>query len=175
MVGKNYSVIIFLNKGLLLASYVPSKKKSIIVGKDPNDENKYVLSSNRGNVRNISLSMVSPFSHDLKVKPDSTLLIRVFLGEAPNDFVEILPGLKIKWPTSRNMSFCTILIMGDIQKCTFSDVELQIADNNIISFSRITLQNIHLSKLQYIDSILPNSYLEAVIPGVQDDDDDGDV
>ena len=85
-----------LNSGARLCSFIP-ETRNIIVSKAPDQS--FVLKT--GNGKRGSLKMVSEFplagiiGLGLSV---STILLEIVLGDGPDDFVDVLPGFKLKWP-----------------------------------------------------------------------------
>ena len=89
--GREHKVRKVTNAGTRLCSYVPETKNVII-------SEQYTLKTS--NSRKGILKMVSEFSPEgiigAKKEPTSTILLEVILGDPPYDFVEVLPGFKLK-------------------------------------------------------------------------------
>ena len=85
-----------VNSGTRLCSFI-LETRNIGVSEAPDQG--YVLKT--GNGKRGSLQMVTEFptagiiGSGLSV---STILLEVVLGDRPDDFVDVLPGLKLKWP-----------------------------------------------------------------------------
>ena len=96
MTGKEHKLRKVVNSGTRLCSFIP-RTRHIIVSKEPGPS--YVLKT--GNDKRGSLKMVSEFPPagivglGLSV---STILLEIVLGDGPDDFVDVLPGFKFKWP-----------------------------------------------------------------------------
>ena len=94
--GKEHKLRKVVNSGTRLYSLIP-ETRNIIVSKAPDQS--YVLKT--GNDKRGSLKMVSGFPPagiiglGLSV---STILLEIVLGDGPDDFVDVLPGFKLKWP-----------------------------------------------------------------------------
>ena len=87
-----------VNSGKRLCSYIP-ETRNIVVSEAPGQS--CVLKT--VNDKQGSLKMVSEFPPaemiglGLHVSV-STILLEFVLGDRPDDFVDVLPGLKLKWP-----------------------------------------------------------------------------
>ena len=89
--GQQHKVRKVTNAG----SYVPETKNVVI-------SEQYTLKTS--NSREGILKMVSEFSPAGIIgagkEQTSTILLGVILGDPPNDFVEVLPGFKLKWTSA---------------------------------------------------------------------------
>ena len=94
--GKEHKLRMVVNSGTGLCSYIP-ESKNIVVSEAP--DRSYVLKT--GNGKRGSLKMVSEFPPPriigLRLSV-STILLEIVLGDRPDDFVDALPGFKLKWP-----------------------------------------------------------------------------
>ena len=89
--GQQHKVRKVTNSGSRLCSYIPETKNIVV-------SEQYTLRT--GNNRQGILKMVSEFSPVGIIGmglPTSTSLLEVILGDPPGDFVEVLPGFKLKW------------------------------------------------------------------------------
>ena len=89
--GQHHKVRKVINAGSRLCSYVPETKNVVV-------SERYTLktSNNRQGV----LKMVSEFAPAWIIGvglPTSTILLELFLGDRPDDFVDILSGFTLKW------------------------------------------------------------------------------
>ena len=89
--GKQHKVRKIVNSGTQLCSYIP-KTNNIVIS------NTFAIrtSNNRQGV----LKMVSEFSPARIIGsglPTSTIFTEIFLGDRPDNFVDVLPGFKLKW------------------------------------------------------------------------------
>ena len=94
--GKEHKLRQVVNSGTRLCSFIP-ETRNIIVSKAPDQS--YVL--NTGNGKRGSLKMVSksPPAGIIGLRLSvSTILLAIVLGDGPDDFVDVLPGFKLKWP-----------------------------------------------------------------------------
>ena len=89
--GQHHKVRKVTNSGTWLCSYIPETKNVVI-------SEQYTLKTS--NSREGILKMVSEFSPAGIIGagiPTSTILLEVILRDPPKDFVEVLPGFKLKW------------------------------------------------------------------------------
>ena len=94
--GKKHKFRKVVNSGTGLCSYIP-ETKNIVVFEAP--DRSYVLKT--GNGKRGSLEMVSEFPPAGIIGLGlcvSTILLEIVLGDGPDDFVDVLPGFKLKWP-----------------------------------------------------------------------------
>ena len=94
--GKEHKLRKVVKSGTRLCPFIP-ETRNIIVSKAPGPS--YVLKT--GNGKRGSLKMVSEFPPGgivglgLSV---STILLEIVFGDGPDDFADVLPGFKLKWP-----------------------------------------------------------------------------
>ena len=84
-----------VNNGTRLCSYIPETKYIVI--DEAQDKLNYILKTS--NNRQGILKMVSELSPAGIIGlglASSTILLEIFLGDRPDDFVDILPGFKLK-------------------------------------------------------------------------------
>ena len=95
--GKEHKIRKVVNSGTRLCSYIPETKNIVI--EEAQDKLSYILKTS--NSRQGTLKMVSEFSPAGIIGlglASSTILLDIFLGDRPDDFVDVLPGFKLKWP-----------------------------------------------------------------------------
>ena len=164
MSGKTDSLKKVINNGSALLSYVPSKKKSVLIS-EVNDS--YYLTRNNEVLSSIPvfLSMVAEFP-DSKFKVNresSTTIIEVFLKNPPEDHIEILPGLSIKWTSEASQKVCGILLTNGEPQSSIPGVEF--TASNTINLKKILFNDdIHFRKLSYVDRTLSQHYLTSIMP-----------
>ena len=96
MTGKEHKLRKVVKSGTRLCSFIP-ETRNIIVSKK--SDQSYELTT--GNGKRGSLKIVSEFPPagiiglGLSV---STILLEIVLKDRPDDFVNVLPGFKLKWP-----------------------------------------------------------------------------
>ena len=94
--GKGHKLRKVVNSGTRLCSFIPETRNSIVFTAP---DQSFVLKT--GNGKRGSLKMVYEFPPagiiglGLSV---STILLEMVLGDRPDDFVDVLPGFKLKWP-----------------------------------------------------------------------------
>ena len=94
--GKKHKLQKVVNSGTRLCSYIP-ETRNVVVSEAPGQS--YVLKT--GNDQQGSLKMVSEFPPTGMIGLGlsvSMILLEIVLGDRPDDFVDVLPGLKLKWP-----------------------------------------------------------------------------
>ena len=92
--GKRYKVRKVVNSGTQLCSYI-TETRSIII-EEAQDKCSYMLKTS--NSTQGILKMVSKFSPSGIIGlglSTSTILLEIFLGDRPDDFVDFLPGFKL--------------------------------------------------------------------------------
>ena len=112
-----------VNSGTRLCSFIP-ETRNIIVSKAPDQS--YVLKT--GNGKRGSLKMVSEFpagiiGYGLSV---STILLEIVLRDEPDDFVDVLPGFKLKWPQKyANQGVGIRIIVKETPQVLFTLADIQ--------------------------------------------------
>lgn len=90
-----------MNDGTRLCSFI-NETKNIVVSEAP--DRRYVLKTS--NAKQGCLTMVSEFPqveiNGLRLSV-STILLETILGDRPDDFVDVLPRFKLKWPKKRKI------------------------------------------------------------------------
>ena len=113
--------------------------RNIVVSKAP--DRSYVLKTGNGKLG--SLKMVSEFplagtiGLGLSV---STILLEIGLGDRTDDFVDVLPGLKLKWPQKRaNQVVGVCIIVQETPKVayTLEDILSQ-ADFRLLNLDKLS-------------------------------------
>ena len=124
--GKEHKLRKVVNSGTRLCSFIP-ETRIIIVSKAPGPS--YVLKT--GNGKRGSLKMVSEFPQagivglGLSV---SMILLGIVLGDGPDDFVDVLPGFKLKWAQKyANQGIGISIIVQETPRVLFTlkDIESQ--------------------------------------------------
>ena len=158
---KNSTLHKILNKGQLLVSYVPGRKKNVVVAET--EEHGYVLGM-RG-AKNGTLKLVSEFP--FRVAPGSTVCIEVILGDHHDDFVTLVPGVKLRWDQRLANKLLNIYIRIPRQQedpivlLSIAGVEKQIAVENL-SLNTVHLGHFKLRRLYYSIHGLTVDYLNTL-------------
>ena len=126
--GKEHKVRKVVNSGTRLCSYIP-EAKNIVIG-EVQDKLSYILKTN--NSRQGTLKMVSEFSPAGIIGlglASSTILLEIFLGDRPDDFVDVLPGFILKWPqkhANQNIGVRILVKKTPQVNVTLEDLQQQI-------------------------------------------------
>ena len=81
----------------------------------------------------------------------STILFDIFLGDRPDDFVDVLPGFKLKWPQkhANKKNGVRILLKESPQvNFTFEDLQQKI-DYRLLNLDKIHLGPVSLKRLRF--------------------------
>ena len=93
--GQHHKVRKVTNSGTRLCSYIPETRNVVV-----SEQHTLKTSNSREGI----LKMISEFSPAGIIgagkEPTSTILLEVILGDPPDDLVEILPGVKLKWTSA---------------------------------------------------------------------------
>ena len=82
-----------MNSGTRLCSFIP-ETRNIVVSEAPDQS--YVLKTGNGKRGVLRWSPNSP-SGNRRFRVICVDLLQIVLGDMPDDFVDVLPGLKLKW------------------------------------------------------------------------------
>ena len=159
-IGKDHRLKKIINNGRDFVSYVPNRKSLAFVAQYKGD---YYL---RGAVADpsvtIALEMVEEFKElNYKTNRKSTLVLILNLGIGSEDFIPILPGLKIKWT---NPTLCKIYVHGNqVILGAPTNAGVVSESDSTIKLEKIFLHNyVLLKRLLFIDSVVPNEYLQTL-------------
>ena len=175
MTGKKHYVTKIMNKGTVLASLVPNKKKSVVISLSEPPKFGYMLTS-RPAIKGVELLLVSEFANSFvdlgfgTIPRGAVFYLEVLLGDAPADFISIFEGrMKIKWLKRHQRQFCGIFIQqgdedgtGLRQFTTLSGVQVQLPEREIPLVAGLKQPyNIHFIKL--LLSLKPLSELQLKV------------
>ena len=149
MTGKEQILRKVVNSGTRLCSFIP-ETRNIIVSKAP--DKSYVLKT--GNGKRGSLKMVSEFPPvgiiglGLSV---STILLEIVLGDGPDDFVDVLPGFKLKWPQKyANQRVGIRVIVQETPQVLFTLEDIQgDADYHLLNLYKLIIGPVSLKRLHF--------------------------
>ena len=105
------------------------RDKNIVI-EEAQDKLSYILKAN--NSRQGTLKMVFEFSPAGIIGlglASSTILLEIFLGDRPDDFVDVLPGFKLKWPqkhANKNIEVRSLVKESPQVNFTLKDFQQQI-------------------------------------------------
>ena len=161
-VGKQNRLKKIMNNGTALISYIPNRKNSIYIFEQ---ENNYYIKRNNDvdNSTPVFLTALQEFENEkFEINDNSTIVMEIHLLSAPNDFVQLLPGVIIKWTETDENKSCFIFLRGTNQSgATLSSVTFQI--EKPIKIDRIgTNNNFYFKKLLYVNEKLPMEYLRTL-------------
>ena len=145
--GKEHKLRKVVNSGTRLCSFIPETRD---VSDAPGPS--YVLKT--GNDKQGSLKMVYEFppagivGFGLSV---STILLEIVLGDGPNDFVDVLPGFKLKWPQKyANQGVGVGIIIQETSRVLFTlkDIEGE-ADFHLLNLDKLFIGPVSLKRLRF--------------------------
>ena len=79
----------------------------------------------------------------------STILIKIVLGDEPDDFVDVLPGFKLKWPQKyANQGFGISIIVQETPPVMFTlkDIEGE-ANFHLLNLDKLFIGPVSLKRL----------------------------
>ena len=145
--GKEHKLRKVVNSGTRLCSFI---SRNIIVSKAPGPS--YVLKTVNG--KRGSPKMVSEFPPagivglGLSV---STILLEIVLGDGSDDFVDVLPGFKLKWPQKyANKGVGIRIIVQETPRVLFTlkDIEGE-ADIHLLNLDKLFIGPVSLKRLRF--------------------------
>ena len=92
-----------------------------------------------------------------------TIVLELYLQNAPTEAITILPGVKINWNAAQANKKCLIFIRGTAQtQASLPDVT--ITATTPMKIDKIEIKNsLYLKSLLYINELLPVEYLRSMI------------
>ena len=138
-----------VNSGTRLCFFIP-ETRNIIVSKAPDQS--YVLKT--GNGKRGSLKIVSEFplagiiGLGLSV---STILLEIVLGDESDDFVDVLPGFKLKWSQKyANQGVGIRIIVKETPQVLFTLADIQgEADFHLLNIDKLFIVSVSLKRLRF--------------------------
>ena len=145
MTGKEYKVRKVVNSGTRRCSCIPETKNIVI--EEAQDKLSYMLKTN--NSRQGTLKMVSEFSLAGIIGlglASSMILLEIFLGDRPDDFVDVIPGFKLKWPQKHiNVKIGVRILVKGIHEMNLTlESILHQTDYRILNLDKIHLGTVSL-------------------------------
>ena len=147
------------NSGIRLCSYVPETKNVVI-------SEQYTLKTS--NSREGILKMVSEFSPAGIIGaeiPTSTILLEVILGDPPDDFIEVLPGFKLKWTSVHARKELGAFIKDrerPLVRFTLEGVQHE-AEHRFLDVSKIHVGRVELKRLRVTPTDLTSDQSSVVL------------
>ncbi|MCU7813511.1 MAG: hypothetical protein KZQ77_20090 [Candidatus Thiodiazotropha sp. (ex Notomyrtea botanica)] len=157
--GKGHKLRKVVNSGTRLCSFIP-KTKNIVVSEG------YTLGTNGG--RQGVLKMASEFPPAGLIGlglPTSTILLEIFLGDRPDDFVDVIPGFKLKWPAKHaNKHVGARIIVKETPQVDFTLGEMeQQTEYRFLDIGQIFLGPVSLKRLRLTPGELTHDQTTVII------------
>lgn len=144
-IGRNHALQKIQNSGKLLASY-HTRKDLIVVN---SDDFGYVIGM-KGK-KTGTLRLIKEFDFKPPIQ-GSTIVLDILLSGVPDDFVEVLKGLQIKWPGNLKNKLLRITIkIPVVDPSDQPDPSIEFSLEGVIkrpSLDKISLDFIHIGPLQ---------------------------
>ncbi|MEW8317035.1 MAG: hypothetical protein AB2691_00740 [Candidatus Thiodiazotropha sp.] len=162
--GKGHKIRKVVNSGTRLCSLIP-ETRNVIIAEAP-DRFSYLLKT--GNNRQGALKMVSEFPPAGIIGLGlslSTIVFKIFLGDRPDDFVDVLPGFKLKWPqkhSNKDLGVYTLVKETPQVQFTLKDIQHQV-DYRLLDLARIYLGPTSLKRLRFTPGELTPDQSTAII------------
>ena len=160
LAGKNHKLRKVVNSGKWLCYFIPETRN--IVSEVPDQSN--VLKTGNGDWR--SLKMVSEFpTAGIIGSGLSTILLEIVLGDRPDDFVDVLPGLKLKWPQKHaNQGVGIHVIVQEIPRVQFTLQDIQHeADFRLLNLDKLFIGPVSLKRLRFMPGELSSDQTAVII------------
>ena len=95
----------------------------------------------------------------------STILLEIVLGDGPDDFVDVLPGFKLKWP--QNTQFKGLEFVSSFKrhlKVLFTLVDIQgEADFHLLNLDKLFIGPVSLKMLRFTPGELSFDQIAVII------------
>ena len=95
----------------------------------------------------------------------STILLEIFLGDRPDDFVDVLPGFKLKWPqTHANKKTGVHILVKETPQVNFTLESIQHkTDYQTLNLDKILLGPVSLKRLCFTpDELTPDQFAVVI-------------
>ena len=81
----------------------------------------------------------------------STILLEIVLGDGPDDFVDVLPGLKLKWPQKyANQRVGIRIIVHETPQVLFTLADIPgEADFHLLKLDKLSIGPVSLKRLRF--------------------------
>ena len=82
----------------------------------------------------------------------STILFEIVLGDGPDDFVDVLPGFKLKWPQKyANQRVGILVIVQETPQVLFTleDIQGGGADFHLLKLDKLFIGSVSLKRLRF--------------------------
>ena len=146
---------------------IHSETKNVVVQEAQGRSSYYVLKT--GNGKRGSLKMVSEFPPPAGIIGlgllVSTIFLEIVLGDRPDDFVDVLPGLKLKWPQKHaNQGVGIHVIVQETHRVQFTLQDIQHeADFCLLDLDKLFIGPVSLKKLRFTPGELSSDQTYVII------------
>ena len=95
----------------------------------------------------------------------STILLEIVLGDRPDDFVDVLPGLRLKWPQKRaNQGVGIHVIIQETPRLQFTLQDIQHeADFCLLNLDKLFIGPVSLKRLRFTPGKLSSDQSAVII------------
>ena len=151
MTGKEHKLRKVVNSGTRLCSFIP-ETRNVFVAKAPDQS--YVLKTVNGKRGVLRWSPNSPFPPPERESSVwgflLTILLEIVLGDGPDDFVDVLPGFKHKWPQKyANQGVGIRIIVQETPQVLFTLADIQgEADFHLLNLDKLFIGPVSLKRLR---------------------------
>ena len=97
--------------------------------------------------------------------PTSTILLEVILGDPPDDFVEVLPGFKLKWTSvhaQRELGVFIRVQLRPVVRFTLGGIQHE-AEHRFLDISKIHIGPVELKSLRFTPADLTSDQSSVVL------------
>ena len=94
-----------------------------------------------------------------------TILLEVFLGDRPDNFVDVLPGFKLKWTQAHiNKKIRVHIIVQETSQVRFTLEGIQHqADYRLLDLDKIMMGSVALKRLRFTPSELTSDQASVIM------------
>ena len=161
--GKKHKLQKVVNSGTRLCSYIP-ETRNIVVSEAPGQS--CVLKTGNDKQGNLKMVSESPPAENIGLGLSvSTILLEIVLGDRPDDFVDVLPGLKLKWPQKHaNQGVGIHIIVQGTPRVQFTlrDIQRE-ADFSLLNLDKLFIGPVSLKRLRFTPGKLSSDQSTVII------------
>ena len=95
----------------------------------------------------------------------STILLEIVLGDGPDDFVDVLPGFKVKWPQKyANKGIGISIIVQETPRVLFTNEDIEgEGDFHLLNLDKLFIGPVSLKRLRFTPSELSFDQTAVII------------
>ena len=95
----------------------------------------------------------------------ATILLEIVLGDGPDDFIDVLPGFKLKWPQKyANQRVGIRVIVQETTQVLFTLEDIQgEADFHLLNLDKLFIGPVSLKRLQFMPGELSFDQTTVII------------